>query len=260
MDLLRLAGDIYRRADAATGGILPGGGTPNPVVRALSPAKAALERSIREAALSTAAAASNALPDRVNLYTRYVTGLGNKNLELDRSTLQALRAASEKQPVVEKVLFPAKGNMPAVVMTEPVYGPGLPSSGQVVPYGQDTPKSVTNTLGSYGAYVDPKENLVTFKDTYDMLNSSEDPDLVSGKVQPYKAWKSVESLWNPSAFAELRSGVPMEGRYSPEEFQSAAENPTFSPATQLGRALLYGLPVKPRPYEVEASVPLFSGY
>lgn len=257
MDFLRLAGDIYRQADKATGGILPGGGTPNPVVRALAPAKAAFERSIKEAALNAAAAASNALPDRVNLYTRYVTGLGNKNLELDPSTLQALRAASEKQPTVEKVLFPGSDKVPAIVMTEPAYGPGIPATGQVIPYGQNEPKSVTNTLGSYGAYVDPEANIVTFKDTYDMLNRSEDPDLVSGKVQPYKAWKSVESLWNPSAFAELRSGVPLEGRYAPEEFGEATKSPTFSPATQLGRALLYALPVKPKPYEVEASVPFF---
>jgi len=257
MDFLRLAGDIYRQADKAAGGILPGGGTPNPVVRALSPAKAALERSIKEAALNAAASASNVLPDRVNLYTRYVTGLGNRKLELDPSTLQALRAASERQPTVETVLFPASGDIPASMMTEPAYGPGIPATGQVIPYGQSVPKSVTNTLGSYGAYVDPEANLVTFRDTYDMINSSEDPDLVSGKIQPHKAWKSIESLWNPSAFAEIRSGIPTEGRYAPEEFQASAENPTFSPATQLGRALLYALPVKPKPYEVEASVPLF---
>ena len=38
MSLLRLAGDLYRRADAASGGWLPGGGTASPITAAVQSA------------------------------------------------------------------------------------------------------------------------------------------------------------------------------------------------------------------------------
>lgn len=269
MDFFRAAGDIWRRADQAAGGWLPGGGTPSPITRAvIAPAKAALEKSVRDAALNTAAAVSNTLPDRVNLYTRYVTGLGNRNLELDPSTLNALRAATERTPSAKVEVFPgdATRGLAPIYNDEPTYGPGVPATGSVIPYGMDISKSVTNTLGSFNAYVDPSANTVTFKDTYDMVNQSEDLDLVSGKVQPWKAWKSIESIWNPDAMNELRSGIPNPPQYpnglgrEQGEFGVSPSSKTFSPATQVGRALLYALPVKPPAYEVEATVPLFSGY
>jgi hypothetical protein len=56
-------------------------------------------------------------------------------------------------------------------------------SGPVRPYNRpDVGTSVTNTLGSYNVNVDPGKS-ITFKDTYDMVNPSEDPDLVSGKFR-----------------------------------------------------------------------------
>tara|TARA_A100001234_G_scaffold189008_1_gene174420 strand:+ start:180 stop:458 length:279 start_codon:yes stop_codon:yes gene_type:complete len=41
--------------------------------------------------------ALNILPDRMNLFLRYMSGVGNEGLELDESTLRSLRAATEKQ-------------------------------------------------------------------------------------------------------------------------------------------------------------------
>lgn len=277
MDFFRAAGDIWRKADRAAGGWLPGGGTPSPVTRAvIAPARAALEKSIRDAALNTGAAISNTLPDRVNLYTRYVTGLGNRNLELDPSTLQALRAATERTPSAKVELFPGDvtvGDMnlrlSPISRRVPTHGPGVPVTGAVNPYGyyRNAPNSVTNTLGRFNAYVDPVANTVTFKDTYDMVNEAEDPDLVSGKSQPWKAWKSIESIWNRDALDELRFGAPSAPKYplsgvggNQGELGVSSSSRTFSPATQLGRALLYALPVKPPSYEVEATVPLFSRY
>lgn len=296
MDFLRLAGDIYRQADKAAGGILPGGGTPNSVVRALSPAKAALERSIKEAALNAAAAASNSLPDRVNLYTRYVTGLGNQGLELDASTIDALRPGAETVRVVRqtapagfeltdsflntvrdederKRLTELKNSLLKRGITEdiytPTYGPGFPTSGAVNPYGSpNAPLSVTNTLGRYSVEARPEDNQIIYRDTYDMQNEAEDPDLVSGKSQPGKAWKSIESIWNPAARREIMTGVSSpdpdaSNPYTPRSARNLGESfssSTFSPATQLGRALLYALPVKPKPYDIEVTTPVFSEY
>lgn len=297
MDFFRVAGDLWRQADRSAGGWLPGGGTPSPVTRAvIAPAKAILEKSVRDAALNTAAAASNALPDRVNLFTRYVTGLGNRNLELDPSTLNALRGGAEKVRLVrqnvpvgaeftDEFLNSIKNqeernrllklrdslagrNITQEVIT-PTYGPGFPMSGAVNPYGSAyAPLSVTNTLGRYIVEADPRSNQITYRDTYDMENEAEDPDLVSGKFQPGKAWKSIESLWNPSARRELMPGVftpnsTASNPYTKEAARNVGESyhsDTFSPATQLGRALLYALPVKPRPYDINVTAPMFSDY
>ena len=40
--------------------------------------------------------ALNILPDRMNLFLRYMSGVGNEGLELDESTLQSLRRATEQ--------------------------------------------------------------------------------------------------------------------------------------------------------------------
>lgn len=297
MDFLRFAGDIYRRADAAAGGWLPGGGTPSPVTRTvIAPAKKAFEKSVQDAALNTAAAISNTLPDRVNLYTRYVTGLGNRNLELDPSTLNALRGGAEQVRVIRQAV-PAGAEFSDEFLNRlknqedrdrfiklrdslmnrgvtrdvliPTYGPGFPASGAVNPYGSpNAPLSVTNTLGRYLVQVNPEANQITYKDTYDLENEIEDPDLVSGKFQPGKAWKSIESLWNPAAQGELTFGasppVPSSSNpYTPEAARNLRKSygsSEYNPATQLGRALLYALPVKPRPYEINISAPLFTEY
>ena len=296
MDFLRLAGDIYRQADKAAGGILPGGGTPNPVIRALSPAKAALEQSIKEAALNVAAAASNTLPDRVNLYTRYVSGLGSRGLKLDPSTIDALRPGAERVRVARQTvpvgaeftesflnsvkdeaernrLIKLRDSLISRGITEdiytPTYGPGFPMSGAVDPYNSpDAPLSVTNTLGRYSVEARPEDNQIIYRDTYDMQNEAEDPDLISGKSQIGKAWKSIESTWNPAARREIMTGISSpdpdaSNPYTPRSaanFKESSSNTTFSPATQLGRALLYALPVKPRPYDIEIRTPMFSEY
>jgi len=43
----------------------------------------------------------NQLPDRVNLFARYVTGVGNTNLQLDPATLMGLRAAASPEPMAK---------------------------------------------------------------------------------------------------------------------------------------------------------------
>ena len=50
--------------------------------------------------------ALNILPDRMNLFLRYMSGVGNEGLELDESTLRSLRAATEKQDFLVDYIDP----------------------------------------------------------------------------------------------------------------------------------------------------------
>lgn len=233
---------------------------------------------VKEAGLGAAGTVMNQLPDRFNLFARYMTGVGNRNLQLDPSTLTDLRRATEKTPnaTVKFQVFPSfattqlgKSVLPEILRNSknidfltPQYGPGIPTSGPVYPYFTGAPKSVTNTLGRYTANVNPSTNTVEFKDTYDMVNKAEDPSLISGKIQPQKAWNELEAIWNPAA--GMRN-LPKPFKttsvdYSPETvskgLQVGGESPTFSPATRMARALMYVTPWKPTPFNIDITVPM----
>jgi hypothetical protein len=176
-----------------------------------------------------AGAAMNQLPDRANLFARYVTGVGNTNLQLDPSTLMGLRAAASPEPMAKGMVpNPFKTPEEILVLMEqrlktgdprnlnsplgdeirqlveegrknrnapdfvsgpvPAYGPGLPQTGAYIPYSNlSAGKEVTNTLGSFNAEVTPGKS-IRFLDTYDMLNTSEDPELVSGKFSTNESY------------------------------------------------------------------------
>ncbi len=244
------------------GGVLPGG--------AASPLSEVKGR-FNQARLGAAGSALNTLPDRVNLFTRYMTGVGNSNLQLDESTLNDLRRSTEKTPIIqqEKKVTMLPGNVETTFKFEvPTYGPGLPESGPVNPYDfriTAAPKSVTNTLGRFNAIVDARANKIRIQDKYDMVNEAEDPDLVSGKFQPQKAWNEIESIWNPAAGLRNLSiknkiFVPEEKQYNPQNVQKAlsttGESPTYSPATRFARALMYVSTVKPKAYDVDITIPM----
>ena len=220
----------------------------------------------KEAGLNAAGAVMNQLPDRFNLFARYMTGVGNRNLQLDSSTLTDLRRATEQAPTVPLGQKNLKG-IGKVNMWAEAYGPALPTSGPVMPYYSGAPKSVTNTLGRYIANVNPSANTVEFKDTYDMTNRSEDPNLTSGKIQPQRAWNEIESIWNP--VAGMRNSPkpffpPSPGQtnpaYNPKTALDTAKmsgtSSTFSPATRMARALMYMTPWKPTPFNVDITVPM----
>lgn len=263
----RKAGQVWGQTDRALGGWLPGG-----AASPLSQVKEAVRSVASEGAKQVAAVGMNQLPDRVNLFTRYMTGVGNTNLQLDPTTLTDLRRATEQKPGMyakESEGFDEKGNPIKFVTFAEKQGPGLPASGAVYPYNPGAPKSVTNTLGRFTAEANPEENKLRFIDTYDMVNTAEDPDLVSGKVQPRKAWNEIESIWNPAAqFRNKPSNfiggpprLPNRG-YETQNLQKGLEsgeyNPTFSPATRFARALMYVSGQKPQPYSVDITVP-YSG-
>jgi hypothetical protein len=281
---------VYGQTDKQIfGGFLPGG--------AASPVR----QNINETIKGVAGSAMNMLPDRANLFARYVTGVGNKNLKLDESTLTDLRNAASPPPaymkeienpfktpqwLIDRTKKRIKNTSPETLnsplgkqmqewiksdeenknrpdfITVPVagYGPGVVQTGAVRPYGiPDIGKSVTNTLGSYNVTVDPGKS-IRFTDVYDMINPSEDPDLVSGKFQPMKAIEEIQSIWDPTK-GSLRRNMPetmkrqLAGQSKYGDITKSAKSPVASPATALGRALLYALPVKPQPYEVDITIP-----
>ena len=296
---LNRVGRTYGQVDKNVfGGLLPGG-----AASAISPLKQKTQSTATNTGKALAGAAMNQLPDRANLFARYVTGVGNTNLQLDPSTLMGLRAAASPEPmakglvpnpfkVPEEILvgmeqrlktgdprnlnspmgdeiraLVAEGqkhrNAPDFVMgAVPAYGPGLPQTGAYVPYGNlSVGKEVTNTLGSFNAEVTPGRS-IRFTDTYDMLNAAEDPELVSGKFQPIKAMEEIQSIWDPSKGSLQRSVSDFFKEKNKRNYGQAKQtiqetsiSPTSSPATALGRAMLYAMPWKPTAYPVDVTIP-----
>ena len=115
-----------------------------------------------------------------------------------------------------------------------------PKSGAVDPYmgGFEGADKVQTTLGRFMSKVNPSLDTVNISDTYDMINEMEDPDLVSGKIQPIKAFKELFGR------GHMRGDVYGGG---PKGF-----------ATRAARSLMYGLPIKPKSYPVNIDIP-FSG-
>lgn len=281
--------------------------------------------------------ALNILPDRMNLFLRYMSGVGNEGLELDESTLRSLRAATEKQDffveyvdpkevarrqflmspeqeaefaavaeraqteerkqenralglpevtpldreAMEKLrksravrrgdfdsLFPEGGltTEPFKVLT-PKAGPGMPTSGAVNPYMFGTDKAVTQTLGRFNADV-KDDGSIRITDTYDMVNESEDPDLVSGSFRPDKALSRFRGIWDAEERARLINQINMEQGKEPmmmrppadnrsygEKIESIGKDPTGSPLAMAARAAMYLVPYKPKPFEIDITIP-----
>tara|TARA_Y100000401_G_scaffold53110_1_gene41699 strand:+ start:2567 stop:3169 length:603 start_codon:yes stop_codon:yes gene_type:complete len=188
-----------------------------------------------------AGSALNILPDRMNLFVRYITPVGNANLELDDSTLQSLRQATTRD--------------------------GVPQSGTIYPYTETDDKAVTQTLGTFGSTVN-NDGSVRITDTYDMENAYEDKDLVSGSFRPDKALLNLQGIYDNEARAKLinliakESGLqpsqgrpPMDNRSYNEKIHESGDSAAHSPLTQLGRSALYLLPYKPKPYDIDITIP-----
>ena len=219
---------------------------------------------------SAAGAGLNLLPDRVNLFARYLTGVGNTNLQLDPYTERSLVQATEKTPGTTKMV-PNWGSredaiegdlskrtkmMPILI---PKAGPGQPASGPTMPYFSGDQTS-SQTLGRFNAEVTP--STVRVMDTYDMENQSEDPDLVSGKFQPGKAINLLRSTFNPGLEFNRETGAIRDVSHllsdEQKDFKNYMEargrNTTASPMTEAARSLMYALPVKFKPYEIDYTI------
>ena len=211
--------------------------------------------------------ALNILPDRMNLFLRYMGGVGNEGLELDDSTLRSLRQATERVPTVvtevdlSDVPFEARGTLKEgepIFKHTPGMGPGVPASGPSGGY-NNADRTANQTLGRFMADV-KDDGSVRITDTYDMENEFEDPDLVSGKFQPGLALTQLQSIYDPSARMELarRSGgprPPMDDRNYGQQLKDSAKSHTSSPLTKAARAAMYLLPIKPKPFDIDITIP-----
>ena len=175
----------------------------------------------KEKAKDFAAAGFNKLPDSANLFLRYMTGVGGRNLDLDDKTITAIRESTTKNsPFTGRFSY-------------------TPQSGAINPYfgGFKDADKVKTTLGRFTSKVNPEKNTINVSDTYDMINEAEDPDLVSGKIQPFKAAKEL-----------LGVGHLGGGGYG---------GPLGIP-TRMARAGMYISPIKPKAFGVDIDIP-YSG-
>jgi len=215
---------------------------------------------------SVAAEGFNMLPDRMNLFARYLTGVGNKNLKLDPSTERSLVQATEKYPTatveVDKSLLPleiATGNNIPSFFSMQAAGPGVPMSGAANPYGSGD-QTASQTLGRFNAEVTP--TTVRVRDVYDMENRSEDPDLVSGKFQPDKAYKTLRGALDPTKiyhprldkFQDIGHMLTPEQKQFGNYINQVGKSTTGSPMTDVARAAMYALPIKFKPYEIDYTI------
>ena len=108
--------------------------------------------------------ALNILPDRMNLWMRYMTHVGNEGLELDESTLRSLRQATERSRMTDEGVefekktpeerlayieknFPQGATEEDFVRRFVEHGPGVPTSGPVHPYaGRDKGVTLLNSV------------------------------------------------------------------------------------------------------------------
>ena len=212
----------------------------------------------KERAKDFAAAGLNKLPANANLFLRYMTGLGNRNLDFDDKTISAIREETKSADLdsarfdremrdelgrrmdIPRITADGKFKSDEIGKLRPFSSFTFPSdnprSGPVNPYG-GLNKDVIQTLGRFQSTVNPDGKTVNIKDKFDMVNPEEDPDLVSGKIQPKKALKSFIS-----ALRGLKGG----DKYGFE----------MSPKTEFARGLMYGLPIKPKGFDINIDIPM----
>ena len=210
----------------------------------------------KERAKDFAAAGLNKLPENANLFLRYMTGLGNRNLDFSDVYLTNVReetksadldsgkfdreARDESGMLIDLPRITADGQFVSPdskfrPLSSFTFPSDNPRSGTVDPY-FGTNKDVIQSLGRFQSTVNPDGKTVNIKDRFDMINEFEDPDLVSGKIQPKKALKS------------FISGIRGLGK-NYKDF-------TMSPKTEFARGLMYALPIKPKGFGIDVDIPM----
>jgi len=202
--------DWYRKFDARYGGILPGGGTP-----------------IQPAIL-------NKLPPNINLGYRYITGMGNRGLELPedykREAIRLairdspIRAAGVRsvQPYQQEYRTPILDTIPTALGI-PVLADKDPAA---APY--------RYSLGRYNVF--DEGDRYTVRDTYDLRNEFESPSMQK------KAYDPTTGEWQKREERNIPEGVirGVAGLIDPSEFL---------------RAFINLRKTEPRPYDIEFSIP-----
>tara|TARA_Y100000401_G_C8271745_1_gene198677 strand:+ start:100 stop:735 length:636 start_codon:yes stop_codon:yes gene_type:complete len=199
--------------------------------------------SIKERFKNLASSGLNKLPASANLFLRYYTGLGSKGLDLSDEYLSNVREQTKSADMnsgrFDKEFIDEKGDR---VMGRRLsfldFPSDLPRFGQVDPYGTGN-QDVIQTLGRFQSTPQADGKFVNIRDTYDMVNQQEDPDLVSGKFQLVKALQ------------ELGRGIKgfSGNKQGPYGFET-------SPKTRLARAAMYLTPVKFKPFDINIDIPM----
>ena len=132
-------------------------------------------------------------------------------------------------------------------------------SGATNPYGSGD-QIASQTLGRFNAEVTP--TTVRVRDTYDMENKSEDPDLVSGQFQPGKAYRTLRGAFDPTKvynptidkLSDISHMLTPEQKQFGTYMDVVGKSTTFSPLSNVARAAMYALPVKFKPYEIDYTI------
>jgi len=187
---------------------------------------------------------------------------------LDLQAAEMLRRSQAVRSGNFDSLFPEGIREQPIEMITMKAGPGVPTSGPVNPYRFTGDKAVTQTLGRFTADVSD-DGSVRVTDTYDMVNEAEDPDLVSGSFRPDKALLQIQGIYDPEARARLNNLIseeqntpermmmrpPADSRNYKQKVDDAGQDPTASPLTRAARAAMYLSPFKPKPYDIDITIP-----
>jgi len=200
--------------------------------------------SIKEKFQNLASSGLNKLSPSANLFLRYYTGLGSKGLDLKDDYLEKVReqtkSADERSGRFDEEFINEEGDR---VMGRRLsfldFPSDLPRYGTVNPYGTGS-KEVIQTLGRFQSTPQAGGKYVNIRDTYDMVNPQEDPDLVSGKFQPIKGLQ------------ELGRGIG--GALSGNK--GGAYGFEVAPKTRLARAFMYFTPKKFESYGINIDLPM----
>jgi len=199
--------------------------------------------SIKEKFKNLASSGLNKLSPSANLFLRYYTGLGSKGLDLGDDYLSKVReetkSADMRSGRFDREFTDEEGNRQMGKRLSFLDFPSdLPRFGAVNPYGTGS-KEVIQTLGRFQSTPQAGGKYVNIKDTYDMVNPQEDPDLVSGRFQPIKGLQ------------ELGRGIggAIGGGSGAYDFE-------VSPKTRLARAAMYFTPRKFKPFDINIDIPM----
>jgi hypothetical protein len=199
--------------------------------------------SIKEKFQNLASSGLNKLPSSANLFLRYYTGLGSKGLDLKDDYLSKVREETKSADMqsgrFDEEYIDEEGNRRMGKRLSFLDFPSdLPRYGAVNPYGTGS-KEVIQTLGRFQSTPQAGGKYVNIRDTYDMVNPQEDPDLVSGRFQPIKGLQ------------ELGRGLggAIGGGSGAYDFE-------VSPKTRLARAAMYFTPRKFKPFDINIDIPM----
>ena len=199
--------------------------------------------SIKERLQNLTSSGLNKLSPSANLFLRYYTGLGSKGLDFRDDYLDKVRESTKSADMqsgrFNKEFINEEGDR---VMGKRLsfldFPSDLPRYGAVNPYGTGA-KEVIQTLGRFQSTPQIGGKYVNIRDTYDMVNPQEDPDLVSGKFQPIKGLQEL----GRGIGGALGRGT---GAYDFE----------VSPKTRLARAAMYFTPRKFKPFDINIDIPM----